>query len=192
VTVWHWVRHGPTHEKAFVGWRDVPADLSDTDQLARLAAYLPQKSLLVASDLQRASATADAIGLGQTRLPHAPDLREFDFGEWDGLHFAAVAEKYPALSRAYWESPGDVAPPGGESWNAATARVNAFVDATTLFYPGQHIIAVAHIGVILTQVQRAKSLSPQQAIGQYIDNLSVTRISWQSGSAVAEVINHNP
>ena len=24
-----WVRHGPTHEKAFCGWRDVPADLSD-------------------------------------------------------------------------------------------------------------------------------------------------------------------
>ncbi|PHR02026.1 MAG: histidine phosphatase family protein, partial [Sulfitobacter sp.] len=38
MTIWHWVRHGPTHEKAFVGWRDVPADLSDTAQIARLNA----------------------------------------------------------------------------------------------------------------------------------------------------------
>jgi broad specificity phosphatase PhoE len=192
VTVWHWVRHGPTHEKTFVGWRDVPADLSDKEQLARLAAYLPQNALIVASDLQRATATADAIALGQTRLPHAPDLREFNLGEWDGQHFASIAEKHPDLSRAYWETPGDVAPPGGESWNVGAARVNAFVDATTLIYPERHIVAVAHIGVILTQVQRAKSLSPQQVIGQYIDNLSVTRINWQSGSPVAEVINHNP
>lgn len=192
MTVWHWVRHGPTHEKAFVGWRDVPADLSDKEQLARLTAYLPQNAMLVSSDLQRASATADAIGVRQTRLPHATDIREFNFGEWDGLHFADVAEKHPDLCRAYWETPGDVAPPGGESWNVAAARVNAFVDATTLSYPGHHIIAVAHIGVILTQVQRAKSLSPPQAIGEHIDNLSVTRINWQSGSPVAEVINHNP
>ena len=32
-----WVRHGPTHAKAMVGWRDLPADLSDTAALARLA-----------------------------------------------------------------------------------------------------------------------------------------------------------
>ena len=30
-----WVRHGPTHEKAMTGWRDVPADLSDTAAIAR-------------------------------------------------------------------------------------------------------------------------------------------------------------
>ena len=34
MTVWHWVRHAPTHETAFVGWRDVPADLSDRARIA--------------------------------------------------------------------------------------------------------------------------------------------------------------
>ena len=37
MTTWHWVRHGPTHQKSFVGWRDVPADLSDHAQIERLA-----------------------------------------------------------------------------------------------------------------------------------------------------------
>lgn len=192
MTIWHWVRHGPTHEKAFVGWRDVPADLSDHAQIARLAAYLPEKSLLVSSDLQRASATADAIAGGRTRLPHTPDLREFNFGEWDGLHFSTVAEKYPELSLAYWESPGDTAPPGGESWNMAAARVHSFVEKTSARYPDHHIVAVAHIGVILTQVQKAQAMSAQQTLGHKIDNLSVTRIRWQAGAPKAEIINHNP
>ncbi|MEO0677999.1 MAG: histidine phosphatase family protein, partial [Pseudomonadota bacterium] len=41
MTTFWWVRHGPTHEKAFTGWRDVPADLSDTAALQRLSAFLP-------------------------------------------------------------------------------------------------------------------------------------------------------
>ncbi len=193
MTTWHWVRHGPTHEKTFVGWRDVPADLSDTAQIARLNAYLPENAMLVSSDLQRASATADAVATPtRPRLAHDPGLREFNFGIWDGMGFQAVAERDPDLSRAYWETPGDVAPPEGESWNAAAARVSARVDAMNRAHPGAHIIAVAHIGVILTQVQRALGQTPDQAIAQKIDNLSVTRLVHADGSWTAEVTNHLP
>mgnify|MGYP001952568708 CR=1 FL=1 len=74
MTVWHWVRHGPTHEKTFVGWRDVPADLSDEAQLARLNAHLPMDALLISSDLQRCTATADVLEQAKRRrLPHRPN-----------------------------------------------------------------------------------------------------------------------
>ena len=193
MTTWHWVRHGPTHEKTFVGWRDVPADLSDTALIARLQDYLPTEAILVSSDLQRASATADAVAApARSRLPHDSGLREFNFGLWDGMGFQAVAERDPELSRAYWERPGDVAPPEGESWNAAAARVSARVDAMNRAHPDAHIIAVAHIGVILTQVQRALGQTPQQAIAQKIDNLSVTRLVHHNGAWTSEVINHLP
>ena len=107
-----WLRHGPTHEKAFCGWRDVPADLSDRARLARLRDFLPQAPV-VSSDLSRARQTADAVAAGRPRLPDHPDLREFHFGDWDGKTFAEVSERWPDLSRAYWEQPGDIAPPGG-------------------------------------------------------------------------------
>ncbi|WP_299503424.1 histidine phosphatase family protein [uncultured Roseobacter sp.] len=191
MTIWHWVRHGPTHEKAFVGWRDVPADLSDKDQIARLRAYLPDTALMVSSDLIRASATADAVqASAHTRLPHVPDIREFNFGVWDGLHFSKVAERHPELSRAYWETPGDVAPPQGESWNMAAKRVNSFVDRINAAHPSADIIAVAHIGVILTQVQRGLGVSAYEALSHSIDNLSTTRIIWSGGQARVETINH--
>ncbi len=192
MTTWWWVRHGPTYEKAFVGWRDVPADLSDAAQIARLNAHLPDDALLVSSDLSRSIDTANAIAGARTRLPHAPDLREFNFGDWDGLTFDQVAARDPDLSRAYWETPGDITPPNGESWNAAASRITPFVQDMNNRHPDRHIIAVAHIGVIMTQIQMAGGLTPIKAISYKIDNLSVTRLQWESGAWETAAINHLP
>jgi len=187
------VRHGPTHEKTFVGWRDVPADLSDTAQIARLSAHLPDDALLVSSDLIRASATADVVaGPRRTRLPHDSDLREFNFGIWDGMGFEAVSKRDPDLSRAYWETPGDVVAPEGESWNMGAARVNTAVDSLNAAYPYRHIIAVAHFGVILTQVQRAMGVTAHATLGHKIDNLSVTTLTHSNGQWTVKAINHCP
>ncbi|MGB8812946.1 MAG: histidine phosphatase family protein [Paracoccaceae bacterium] len=191
MTRFWWVRHGPTHEKTFVGWRDVPADLSDTARIARLNAYLPQDAVLVSSDLIRAAATADAVGHGRHRLPHLPALREFNFGDWDGRHFTEVSETHPTLSRKYWEEPGDIAPPNGESWNAVSARVGAAVSQILHDHAGRDIILVAHVGVILTQVQTALDVTAYQALGHQIDNLSVTTLVFDNAWK-AETINHIP
>lgn len=191
-TTWHWVRHGPTHEKNFVGWRDVPADLSDTAQIARLDAHLPRDALVISSDLIRSVATANALSGGRTRLDHHPDLREFHFGDWDGKHFMEVAETHPELSRAYWETPGDITAPGGESWNDAAARVAHVVDTMNAAHPGRHIIAVAHFGVILTQVQRARQASAYDVLAHKIDPLSVTTILASGPDWHVAQINHLP
>lgn len=193
MTTWHWVRHGPTHEQNFVGWRDVPADLSDTDQIARLSAHLPQDALLISSDLIRCTATADVLTApGRTRLPDDPRLREFNFGVWDGMGFEAVSARDPDLSRAYWEEPGDVTAPGGESWNDAAARATPAIDALSALHPNAHIIAVAHFGIILTQLQRALGVSAYKVLGHKIDNLSVTTLIHNADGWQAKAINHIP
>lgn len=192
MTRFFWVRHGPTHAKTFVGWRDLPADLSDTDQITRLAAILPEDALVISSDLTRSVQTADAICGPRTRLAHAPMLREFHFGAWDGMRFDAISERYPRDSRRYWEDPGETAPFGGESWNAASARVAAVTDHLCRRYPGRSIVAVAHIGVILTQVQRALGVSAQEVLAHKIDNLSVTEIDLTGIAPDVVRINHLP
>lgn len=193
MTTWHWIRHGPTHEKNFVGWRDVPADLSDTARIARLRSALPKRAVLVASDLCRASQTATAIDAGHERLPDHPELREFNFGDWDGRHFSEISREHPELSRAFWETPGDIIPPGGESWNMAATRVAGAVDRLTREHQGRDIIAVAHFGVILTQVQAAFGVSAAEVLAHRIEPLSLTRIRFDlDGSAQVDVINHQP
>lgn len=194
MTTWHWVRHGPTHEKTFVGWRDVPADLTDTALIAGVRNLLPGRALVVSSDLIRAADTADVLcGPQHTRLPHEAGLREIDFGIWDGMHFDAVAARDPELSRAFWEKPGDIQAPKGESWHQTSARVNGVVDRLNAAHPDGTIIAVAHFGVILTQVQRALGVGAYEAMSHKIDNISVTTLH-HHGDARWEVarINHLP
>jgi broad specificity phosphatase PhoE len=167
--------------------------LSDAAQIARLTAHLPDEALMISSDLIRCVATADALERdGHRRLPHHADLRELHFGVWDGMHFSEVAARDPELSRAYWETPGDIEAPGGESWNQTAARVNRVVDALNAAHPRAEIIAVAHFGVILTQVQRALNVPPKGAMAHKIDNLSVTTLHHDAGRWEARTINHLP
>ena len=137
--------------------------------------------------------TADAIfQADHARLPHHADLREIHFGIWDGMHFNDVSARDPELSRAFWERPGDVCAPEGESWNMTAQRVSAVVDTLNHQHPDAHIIAVAHFGVILTQLQRALAVSAYDAMAHTIDNLSVTEITWDGPHASVQRINHLP
>ena len=187
----HLVRHGPTHAKVMVGWSDLPADLSDTAALARLSAHLPDNATLVSSDLSRAAATADALQGNHNRLPHRAELREINFGAWELRSHRDIEAEDPDLIRAYWEYPGDVRPPGGESWHQVCARVDGAIDALIAAHTGSDLIIVAHFGVILTQIQRARQQDAEAAFAQRIDNLSVSELtclpdgSWQTGR-----INH--
>ncbi len=184
-----WVRHGPTHAKSMVGWSDLPADLSDRAALSRLSAYLPQDAPVISSDLSRAIATADAIQDHRLRLPHAPGLREMHFGAWEMRTHTEIEAEDPDRIRAFWERPGDVRPPGGESWNDLHARVVSAVANLPRSVP--NLIAVAHFGVILGQVQRAKGWTAETAFSQRIENLSVTRITYGKDPGIGE-INHIP
>ena len=183
------VRHGPTHAKSMVGWSDIPADLSDTAAIGRLRAFLPDAPV-VSSDLIRAAATADALN-PNIRLPHDQSLREINFGDWELRTFSEIEAEDPTRIRAYWETPGHVAPPNGESWNAVRQRVDDAIDRY-LRHGHENLIVVAHFGVILTQVQRALAIGAYEAFSHRIDNLSVTVLDTGGDGWNADPINHTP
>jgi len=191
MTRFFWVRHGPTHAKAMVGWTDLPADLTDHAAVHRLRSTLPAQAVTISSDLIRATATADAICRGP-RLPHDPTLRELHFGSWEMRSFAEIEAETPDHIRAFWEEPGQVRPPGGEGWDDLTQRVWAATDRLATAHPQSDIVVVAHFGAILAALQRALDLTAPQVFAHRIDNLSVTELTltpdgWQVGR-----INHCP
>lgn len=192
ITRFHLVRHGPTHAKCMVGWSDLPADLSDTAQVARLAAALPQDAVVISSDLDRAVRTADAIQHDRPRLPHSPDLREMHFGAWELRTWKEIDAEDPQRIRAFWDEPGDNAPPDGESWNAICTRVNRQMDLLARSHAGRDVIVVGHFGQILCQVQRAGRMTALEAFGHKIDNLSISRLQHGPQGWDLVEINHNP
>ena len=183
------VRHGPTHQTTMTGWRDVPADLSDAAALDALAQRLPMVPV-VSSDLTRAVTTADRIAGDRPRLPHEPDLREIDFGDWDGRHHEDISRTDPDLSRQFWERPGAIAAPNGESWDRLTARVGAAVDRLTGAHPD--LIVVAHMGAILSLFPRAGGTA-YEALGHRLDPLGTSLLSRdESRGWQLDFVNHAP
>ncbi|MFQ6551532.1 histidine phosphatase family protein [Aestuariibius insulae] len=185
------VRHGPTHAKTMIGWTDRAADLSDDAALGRLSAALPETAQVISSDLSRAVATADRIGGERSRRAHRDGLREIHFGDWEDRSFAEIDAEAPDQIRAFWEVPGAVRAPGGESWDDLAARVTAAVDEE-MAQEAEDLVVVCHFGAILTQVQRALDLSAQAAFRMKIDPLSVTLLEQHGSDWSVGFVNRLP
>jgi broad specificity phosphatase PhoE len=187
-----WVRHGPTHARTMVGWTDLPADLSDHAALARLDAFLPRGAVLLSSDLSRAVATANALGPGRLRLPHDPDLREIHFGAWEDRSHDEISAETPDHVRRFWETPGDIRPPGGESWNELSARITRATDRLLAGHQGRDIVVVAHFGAILAALQRARACATTEVFAHRIEPLSVTALELGGTGWACGPVNHRP
>lgn len=82
---------------------------------------------LVASDLQRCTRAAEAIGEALTLpLELDPRWRELDFGDWEGQ---AANEIDPDALGRFWVDPDANPPPGGERWSSLVVRVSEALDA---------------------------------------------------------------
>lgn len=126
------IRHGETvHNVAGVaqGWNDSALSDRGREQVLRLAARLArlEPTAIFSSPLQRAHTTAkaiaDATGLAITTLD---DLREMNYGGWEGMSFLDVRRDHADLYRRWIDDP-DCPCPNGESHNDVRTRMaNAF------------------------------------------------------------------
>ena len=115
------VRHGETiwnEEQRYQGASDPPLSERGELQARRLAARLASESigLIYSSDSTRALQTADQIAAHHGRQVRAdPRLREMDFGDWEGLTYSEIRERYPQALARWQGDPLATSPPGGES-----------------------------------------------------------------------------
>lgn len=180
-TRFFWVRHAPTHVTGLNGWTDSDVDLSDGFALQRLSTYLPREAVVVTSDLSRAILTGNAIAGMRKRIAPKRELREINFGAWEGKTHQEVSESDPVLAREFFETPGHITPPEGESWMDMSTRVNGMAAQLAMMHPGQNVIVVAHFGAILAHVQLVHQIPPAQIFSHRIDPLSVSETSWAVG-----------
>jgi probable phosphoglycerate mutase len=144
------VRHGETLwnlEKRFQGMRDSPLTETGRAQAAVVARILARelgdghRAALQTSPLPRAVATAAIIHgvlAGPAPAP-VPALRELHLGAWEGLRRAEIKAGWPALLTGVPKAEWYFAAPGGEGYDAALARVEAWLHG--LAGP---VVAVSH------------------------------------------------
>ena len=144
-------RHGETDWNRIGRWQghaDPPLNETGRRQAAELAEQLVGDGVaaVYASDLQRASETAQVVGdrLGLA-VAQDPGLREIDVGSWSGLTRAEVQECYPDGFARWLE--GEIGH-DGETREELTERVVAAVERIADAHPDQTVLVVTHGGAI--------------------------------------------
>ena len=190
------LRHGDTRlspEHRFSGLRDLPLSASGTRQAqaaaCRLATGAPIDAV-VSSPLRRAAGTAAiaAAELGLTTVID-DDLRETDFGDWDGFTLAEIQQRWPAAAAA-WRRDPEQAPPGGESFAGTAHRVDRACDRLLRDHGGQTVLVVSHISPIKILLCRALGVPLGTVYRLYLGSACINKIQWHGrGFAAVHCVN---
>jgi broad specificity phosphatase PhoE len=192
------VRHGKTagNDRGLLhGRTDLPladAGIVQARQVAGRLQRLGDVSALFTSPLQRARRTADIISQ-TTGLPPRIDagLREFDFGDLEGVSFDDLQDRYPEQFLNLIEPDRFGVPfPNGESRREIYERVSKSLDEIVEMRTGQRIVIVGHLIVIAAAVARLTTDDPNQAINYLVENCSVTRLTLDI-AGYAEIVEFN-
>ncbi|MGW0808094.1 bifunctional RNase H/acid phosphatase [Nonomuraea sp. NPDC002799] len=164
------LRHGETElslERRFSGLGDAeltPNGLAQASAAAERLSREPYRlDVIVTSPLKRARQTAEAVAQ-RTGLDVEvdEDLREADFGAWEGHTFTEVQRRWPA-ELAAWLADPETAPPGGESFATTARRVQAAGERLVERYEGKTVVAVSHVTPI-KMLLRIALLAPLEAL----------------------------
>jgi probable phosphoglycerate mutase len=187
------LRHGATAhtaEKRFSGSGGADPELSPEGEAQARAAAAAVASrgpvdAVVSSPLRRARQTADLVA-AELGLPvrEVETLRECAFGEWEGLTFAEVQERWPDELTA-WLADTSVAPPRGESFDAVAARVRRARDQLLARHPGRTVLAVSHVTPIKLLVREALTAPLSALYRMELSPASLTEIDWYAGGAAS-------
>lgn len=74
-------------------------------------------------------------------------LREFDFGQWEGLTWPEIVARWPHLNDQSYTAASLYQPEGGESFNAVVARTRDFIDELRTS-DAERVLIVTHAGVL--------------------------------------------
>jgi glucosyl-3-phosphoglycerate phosphatase len=171
------IRHAETEANASLRWQgsiDAPFTSRGRDQVARLGKRFADRTppVLIASDLDRAMATASALG-----EPVAdPTWREFHVGRWEGLTTAEIRDRFPGQLEALFAGE-DVELGGGERMSSFRERVVAgFDELVDRLDDGEEAVVVTHGGVVWTIARHVLGLEGGAHGVVLPHNTSVTRV----------------
>jgi broad specificity phosphatase PhoE len=152
-------RHGQVDGNAldhFVGVTDESLNARGRQEVARAARFLHrdlqfEPQVIYCSPLQRATQTAAAF----SEVCHAPVvveplLRERNYGIFDGLAKAEIAQRWPEYLAEYNLDKTAYAPPEGEHVSVLEARVHTFLyeSLPTAHPQGGNILIVTHLNPV--------------------------------------------
>ncbi len=151
------IRHGQTSwnlEGRYQGNNDIELNQVGIKQAKLAAKYLSRVEFanIYSSPLKRTLYTAEKIkGRRDLEIKVRDDLKEMNFGKWEGLKFSEINEKYHRDYHNWLEDPYNNRPTDGENFKEITERTTAEINRiVSENADGSSVAVIAHGGVILS------------------------------------------
>ncbi|MDH7479594.1 MAG: alpha-ribazole phosphatase [Syntrophomonadaceae bacterium] len=148
------VRHGETEwnrQARYQGHSDVPLNEEGMRQALKVAERLASEPVeaVYSSDLSRARVTAEIIAARHGAPLYVREvLRESNYGQWEGMSFKEIRERFPGSIERWLDDPEGSRPPGGESLGEVRTRALAAIKEIQARHPEDTVVVVTHGGVI--------------------------------------------
>ena len=170
-------------------WRAVPLPIDGVSLETRHNAndYIPplRPHKCLCSPLLRTVQTAELAGL-QTTI--CDELREADFGRWDGKSFNEISTADPGLVDQWAAWAPDLAFPDGDRIADFLARTN-HIARRMAHDPAETVLVVTHAGVIRALICHLLALEPRHYLLFHVDYASLTTIDLFDGNGVLAGLN---
>ncbi len=145
---------------------------------------------ILTSPLRRCRETADIVSAAlDLPVEVDGDLREMDFGQWEGLTFAEVEQRHP-IDLAAWRTSADAAPTGSsETFAGLLRRIAAAGDRISSSHPDAAVLVVSHVTPIKAFTAHALSAPPTAFFAMELSPAALCRITYAGTDAVLRSFN---
>ena len=172
-------------------------DLSERgrEQARMLADYLRGKTIdaIYASPMKRVQQTlAPFLNNGAPAQVILPALRELDFGDWTGLGWQAVSERFGFSVYEWLDQIEFKGAPNGENGKTFRARVEPCLHEIINRHRGQNIAVFCHGGVIRMMLAILLDVPLPKTNRFEIEYTSITQIVLHPHMAELELLNFTP
>ncbi len=156
------LRHGETgFPGKYIGSTDVALVKSGREQIKRLKPLFARTKidLLLASPMLRCRQSCEIL-FPDYSVSFAEELREIDFGRWEGLSFTEIKHSHPGHISQWADWSVDFCFPGGEKISSFIERI-AVIGRKIEKAQETNIFVVAHGGVIRALICWFLRLAPE-------------------------------
>ena len=160
-----------------------------------LAGYLEKKTIdaVYASPMKRVQQTLrPSLRPGAPKQTILPGLREIDFGDWTGLGWQAVSERFGFQSHEWLDQIEHQGVPNGENARVFRQRVEPCVRQIIENHPGQNVAVFCHGGVIRMILSILVDLPLPKTNSFEIEYASITQVALHPHMAEIELMNFTP
>lgn len=192
------IRHAEVetrYHRVFGGRIDMNISPLGHTQAAALADFLRHRPLdaIYASPMKRVQQTlAPLLNNGAPRPIVLPDLREVDFGDWTGLNYEEVLEKYGVTASAWLDELERGTIPNAETGATYRTRVEPCLQKILTGHNGKTVAVYCHGGVTRMMLAILLGLPLPKTEAFQIDYASVTDVAIGPERTRIELLNFTP